>query len=985
MPTKAILNFVIAALFAVLLGASIFKYYLDYSFLNTIANFAESTALTVLFSVALIKAREFTEKLEPLFWYLITAAFFSWLVFNLSLYFILDTSAESTRGFASDLSYFIFCVLLVASIEVKSFSEARKFISRRSLITSISLFLFMVGSFSYFILAPTESAKLQQANNNSFYFYALMDGYLALRWWHISQQETEQQRKCYLLLASASIVWLVVDILRINAQHLAEINWQWLNLLPFVLIYTAIVQYGNHSDHERESKYFRRYHIFNSPIFFLGIISIILLSQDDFFGSEKTQAIRNIELAWVLSTLALSFFQALELFETNKFRKLELKRMQKKYANTVSELENRSKQLDDQRNASQTILDSVTNPIFTLSLDGRIQSCNTATQLLLGYTEKDLIGTSFTELVPATEEFHHFFDYQSYRQQLARNKSGLELESKLNTKDGNEVIVHISLSQGNQAIRDRIIVSLADIREQKKAEQQLHDLRDQFTANISHEFRTPLTIVNGVIDELLNAQIGQRYTQSLETAKRNNLRLIHMVDQLLEVSRLNAESIVIGDLNASDWLAPLCQSYQTIANDKKIDFQLSICEPVLIHGNQQAFEKILYNLLSNAFKYTREGGSVNVVLEEYDNNYQLTIADTGIGISKHEQSNVFNRFQRSESLGDASIPGVGIGLALVKDLVTAMQWTIELSSVVNKGSQFIVTIPKANKSIDELPTTDKRISDSSQIALLTEEVKVHDKTAPVRKSKYMVLIIEDNFDMQRHLETIISPHHQCLVASNGTQGLNMAEEFLPDLILCDVMMPGIDGFEVLTRLKSESMTAHIPVIMLTAKTDRKSKLKGLKNEAEDYISKPFDAEELLLKLTNQINVRKKLQQQYEAQWRGFSENKSIESEPEPGSDFLQELNTYFEANYTDSTYSMNQLANQLAMSDRQLQRKVKALVDISPLELLKRFRLEKAKSQLRQNIQIGLVAQSCGFSSQTYFGRCFKEHFGVTPKKYQQS
>ena len=641
--------------------------------------------------------------------------------------------------------------------------------------------------------------------------------------------------------------------------------------------------------------------------------------------------------------------------------------------------------MDHQVKSNQAILDSINNPIMTLSLSGEILTCNSATQQLLGYQEADLLGRDFSELIPESEEFYHFFDYQSYRQQLAKKRQGLELESKLICMSGDEVIVHISLSQGQSFTRDKIIVSITDIREQKKAEQHLHKLRDEFTANISHEFRTPLTIVNGIVDELMANSAFQEQVPVLEVAKRNNLRLIHMVDQLLELSRMTSESIKITDLDASEWVAPLCLSYQTIANDKGIDYHYSICKNILIRGNQQAFEKILYNLLSNAFKYTPQGGSVNVMLEEREAYYQLTVADNGIGISKQEQSNIFDRFQRAETVNEQTIPGVGIGLALVKELVNSMGWQLSLTSAVNKGAQFVIEIRKA-KNTEQLSKNNKmQQPNNSHVELLEEEVKSQEYVKALKKSKYMVLVIEDNFDMQRHLENIISPRHQCMVASNGIQGLSMAEEFLPDLIICDVMMPQLNGFEVLAKLKQQTMTAHIPIIMLTAKTDRESRLKGLRNEADDYLGKPFDAEELLLKLKNQINLRKTLQQKYEAQWRGFSQSENEPIKAAPVNDFLLLLNQIFEKKYTDQNLSMGQVASELAMSDRQLQRKVKALVDVSPLELLKRFRLEKAKQQLRQNIQIGLVAQSCGFSSQTYFGRCFKEHFGITPKTYQQS
>lgn len=985
MPLKVVINYLTLALLSFVLLYQVVPQTDIVSSSWSTPLIAEFILLTNLVVIALLKSKDCRENLEPLFWILIATAFASWVVLDAIRYIFILQEININVGFIEDIRYFIFCVLMLSAIEVKSFSEVRKAVSWRNMITSFSLFSFLIGAFSYFILAPSESVKLQQTNNNSYFFYALVNSYLIIRWWHIAYQEKKSHRLSYLLFGFAHLAWLSLDFVHMNSNFEQIPLWQWLNLIPYLLIFAAIETNNSTKFDTNTTRYFRRYHIYNSPIFFLGMISIVVLFQNQYLDIEKSASVENTEIIWVFTMMLLAFVQVFELFETNKRRKLKIAHINESNSKILKELEERTKQLNHQVKSNQIILDSINNPIMTLRLSGEILTCNSATEQLLGYREADLIGRNFSELVPESEEFHHFFDYQSYRQQLLKNRQGLELESKLICFSGKEVIVHISLSQGQSFTRDKIIVSLTDIREQKKAEQHLHKLRDEFTANISHEFRTPLTIVNGIVDELMADSSLLRHLPTLEVAKRNNLRLIHMVDQLLELSRLNSESIKLSDLDASQWVEPLCLSYQTIAKDKDIDYHYAICKSIYIHGNQQAFEKILYNLLSNAFKYTPQGGSVNVSLEERETHYRLMVADNGIGISKREQSVIFDRFHRSGAISEQAIPGVGIGLALVKELVNAMGWQLNLTSAIKKGSQFVVEIRKA-KNIEKLPqATEAEPHKDSQIELLEEEVKNRESTEARKKSKYMVLIIEDNFDMQRHLENIISSHHQCLVAANGNQGLSMAEEFLPDLIICDVMMPDIDGFEVLTKLKQQPITAHIPIVMLTAKTDRKSKLKGLRNEADDYLGKPFDAEELLLKLNNQINLRKKLQQKYESQWQGIVQ---VEHDPVndiPENDFLLLLNQQFEKNYTDPNLSMSKLAAKLAMSDRQLQRKVKALVDINPLELLKRFRLEKAKLQLRQNKQIGLVAQSCGFSSQTYFGRCFKEHFGITPKMYQQS
>jgi len=959
---------------------------------SVIQNFHSRYSDTILLgfiSLAIANKLRFCKaRFEQLFWSSIGVAFIAWFVLTIIRLTIWQELSKTNQGLAADVSYFLFYALMITAIEVKSFSKASKFLTQRSLISSLSVITFLLGSFSYLILVPTNiDSTTSFTLRQSFYFYYLLDVYLILRWWHLAWQAKNLAYLGYFLLGLASLNWFVADLLEyliLSEKSSLSNKWvDWLWYLPYGLFYFGVRNLREESEKNASDIRFNSYHLLNSPLFFLGLLSVWFLIESIVNPVVKDNALQNVQIVWLIVTLALAIFQIMELFETNKRRKLYFNEMRSNNDSLIHQLKQITQQMESQSSANQMILNSISNPIFTLDLQGTILTNNLATSQLLGYSEGELINQNFSKLIPQEEEFHRFFDYQSYRQQLAKNSTGLEIESAVLTKSGDKITVHVTISQSSRVNRRTLIVSLADIRQQKKAELQLHDLKDEFTANISHEFRTPLTIVSGVIESLLSQSKDDTVVDQLQIAKRNNLRLIHMVDQLLQLSRVASDSMPIDDIDVSDWVRPICQSYNTIAKDRNIDYSMVICTSILIRGNQQAFENVLYNLLSNAFKYTAQGGSINVLLEENDDHYLLIVADTGIGISKQEQSRIFDRFQRSNSDKQHSIPGVGIGLSLVKDLVSSMNWEISLDSVPHKGSKFIVKINKSLSNHFEGITPASGHVDEKQVSLLQAEIK-QNSTKAFSKSKYLVLVIEDNIDMQRHLENILSPHHQCIVASNGKQGLSMAEEFLPDIIISDIMMPGINGFEVLAILKEQSVTTHIPVILLTAKSDQQSKIKGLITEADDYLTKPFDAEELLIKIINHLKVRKKLQQKYETQWQGFTQVESEVSEQSIESSFLRDLNQIFEHNYTNPSFSMNLLAGELAMSERQLQRKVKALVDIGPLELLKRFRLEKAKLELKQDIQIGLVAQSCGFSSQSYFGRCFKEHFGITPKNYQQ-
>ena len=988
MPKASIIN-IIGSVLLVVFAVIYIHPSIDRSFIQDFSRlYSDAILLAFVLLAVATKLYRSTDKLEPMFWYLIGAAFISWFGLTILRLTYWDQVTPANRGLFSNISYFLFYALMIAAIEIKSFSSAKSFLNQRNLITSLSVLSFLIGSFTYLILAPNQSNLSISANpRNSFYFYILIDCYLIARWWHLSWQSKSNARRGFFILGLASLNWLAADLLEYSilseAKQLPSIWFDWVWYFPYLLFFIGIQNFYDKNRQQKSTAQLSRYHILNSPLFFLGLISTLFLIENTNHADVINVSLKNVQILWLLTIVTLAIFQIIELFNTNNQRNFELAEVKTLNASFVNQLEQNKRLLESQTNTNQMILDTISNPIFTLEMSGRVLSNNLATGHLLGYKETELVGSCFSDLIPKEEEFHHFFDYQSYRQQLAKNNKGLELESAILTKLGERISVHVTISQSNKNSRDKLIVSLADIRQQKEAEKRLHNLKDEFTANISHEFRTPLTIINGIVDELIAKDKNESDIQQLQTAKRNSLRLIHMVDQLLELSRVASDSIPISDLDASDWVEPICHSYNTIAKDRNIDYGFSICRPIFIRGNKQAFENVLYNILSNAFKYTQKGGSINVLLEEKGQGYQLTIADTGVGISKEGQAKVFDRFHRSDSEQHA-IPGVGIGLSLVKDLINSMGWEISLESTPKKGTKFIVQIKSASAEIFSNPKNTKNIVAKQKIELLESEmVSYPDKPAQDR-SKYLVLIIEDNIDMQRHLENILSSHHQCLVASNGLQGLSLADEYLPDIIISDVMMPGIDGFEVLEKLKSHEVSTHIPVILLTAKSDHHSKIKGLSAQADDYLTKPFDAEELVLKIANLLKMRKKMQIKYESQWQGFSKNQTKEIPDEVENAFLLELNNLFEQHYQDASFSMNLLANELAMSERQLQRKIKALVDISPLELLKRFRLDKSKIALKQDTQIGLVAQSCGFSSQTYFGRCFKEHFGITPKVYQQ-
>ena len=332
---------------------------------------------------------------------------------------------------------------------------------------------------------------------------------------------------------------------------------------------------------------------------------------------------------------------------------------------------------------------------------------------------------------------------------------------------------------------------------------------------------------------------------------------------------------------------------------------------------------------------------------------------------------------------------------MVSELVKAHHWQINVFSEYNKGSKFSLIIPCAPAILAE-KSTPTSISQTEVASLLIEP---HNPVKDIRNhSQKVVLVIEDNLDMQSHIKQVIEQHHHSLLAGSGELGLTLAQEYIPDVIICDIMLTGIDGFAVLKQLKSNELTSHIPVILLTARSDLDSRLHGLNLQADEYLSKPFNHQELLTRISNLISNREQIQKRYltnlNKDLQESRKNNSFDNVAElahVSSDdvtldnkFLEKLEAITAEVYTDTDLDIVQLAAKMAMSERQLQRKIKALIGITPNNFIKEFRLKKAKVLLQNGSQVGRIALDVGFSSQTYFGRCFKEMFACTPKQYQQ-
>ena len=538
------------------------------------------------------------------------------------------------------------------------------------------------------------------------------------------------------------------------------------------------------------------------------------------------------------------------------------------------------------------------------------------------------------------------------------------------------------------------------LNEQAKAEArrilELDAVKSRFFANISHEFRTPLTLILGPLkkaqeqlpsseQDQLQADIQLPY-RHVTMMRRNTERLTQLIDQLLDLSKLENGSMKLrvteGDIGR--FLRTIVFSFESLAERKHIHFQTSFPEnDRKAWYDQDKMEKIIVNLLSNAFKYTPKKGSVAIKTALDNGRLKISVEDNGPGISEEDLDKIFDRFYRIEGAADK---GTGIGLALVKELVELHRGQITVESVPGKGTAFKVSLSVQKDAFDiheqdaSLPVSEalpmQYIDDSDG------QPRVLDETLNENTERPLLLIAEDNPDLRRFIAESMQDNFRIISAENGAAGLTLAIDQIPDLVISDVMMPEMDGFELCRRLKMDEHTSHIPVILLTAKAGQQHKLEGLETGADAYLTKPFDEQELHIRARNLVEQRRILRERYARPGqvvRLQPESVAVTSADER---FLQKVSAAIEANMDNEFFSVEDLASAVAFSRSQLHRKVKALTGESPSDLIRSFRLTRAKELLEKGAgNVSEVAMEVGYSSLSYFTRSFKQAFGVLPSE----
>ncbi len=527
----------------------------------------------------------------------------------------------------------------------------------------------------------------------------------------------------------------------------------------------------------------------------------------------------------------------------------------------------------------------------------------------------------------------------------------------------------------------------------KELEQQLvlDRVKTRFFANISHEFRTPLTLIKGPIEDFLRDNDVEKFKEVLPDVHRNSNRLLQLINQLLDLSKLGAGNYQVNTARGDiiPFVKQIVHSFSSLAHRKNIQLETEVDprlrtdlrnEAISFYFDDDILEKILSNLLSNAFKFTPEGGSIIVSLGLSENEkafLELKIEDNGIGIPAEKLPFVFDRFYQADNLVTRPFEGSGIGLSLVKELVELHGGKITAMSKPGEGTAFSCFLPLNNKIATS--GTDVKTVQPIVIPEYIEGGEVGEEETT--KGEPVVLLVEDQQDVRKYIREKLTGDYQVVEAKDGREGLAMAKEQMPDIVISDVMMPKMDGFELCTLLKADNLTSHIPVILLTARAADADKLSGLETGADAYLIKPFNAEELKIRVRNLIKLRNKLRAKFSDKLIVKPSEVTVTSKDRV---FMQQVLDVTEKHLSDEHFSVEQLGSEVNMSTSQINRKLKALINQSAQQFIRSVRMQRAMELLKNNTAtVSEIAYEVGFKDPGYFSKVFKAHFGQQPSEVE--
>lgn len=503
-------------------------------------------------------------------------------------------------------------------------------------------------------------------------------------------------------------------------------------------------------------------------------------------------------------------------------------------------------------------------------------------------------------------------------------------------------------------------------------------LRENFFTNITHEFRTPLTVILGLSRDLQTSD-EEGVSEKAQTIERQGEGLLALINQLLDISKIRSS---VGD---ADWrsgditvqLTMIVESWRDYARSRNVDLQLYSKEPVVMDFVPDYVTKVMNNLISNSLKYTPEYGCVSISAWRRDDRLRIDVSDTGSGMDEETLAHVFEPFYQGES--DARHVGTGVGLALVKQIVDAVQGTIAVESEPGRGTTFRLSIPIRNQVHREVA---EELTASTPPLPMEETMPTDSDEGDDDKCR--LLVIEDNSDIAAYIGSQFAGRYAVSYAADGREGLDKALDQVPDLIITDLMMPGMDGLEVCRQIRGSEITDHIPIIVVTAKITEEERIRGLEAGADAYLAKPFSADELRMRVEKLLERHHHLRDKYSSDTDKQQESQYTDVERR----FLAKVSdvVYLQLSRGKRT-EVSQIASALCMSDRQFYRKIKAITSSTPTAYIQRIKIKKAKSLLDGDAEMsfGEIAERCGFGDYSNFVRTFKSAYGVTPTVYRRS
>lgn len=518
----------------------------------------------------------------------------------------------------------------------------------------------------------------------------------------------------------------------------------------------------------------------------------------------------------------------------------------------------------------------------------------------------------------------------------------------------------------------------------------IDELKTRFFDNITHEFRTPLTLILAPVEQLLKRfQDSADLQRSLGMVERNARQLLRLINQLLDLAKLESGHLTIslqaGD--PGDFVGQIVRAFEPLAREKKLTltYQNELTDYYTFDADK--LEQIAHNLIANALKFT-PSGQVTVRLSA-DSMVQLTVTDTGIGIVAEKLPYIFNRFYQIQNPGSTGLqyqyanPGTGIGLALVKELAGLMGGNVAVSSTSTwadtglSGTVFTVRLPLLRTG--NVHETGMPLRPLLPVSEEVTVVKALHEADGADAEKPLVLVVEDNAELNAFIAGELADRYRVLTASNGDEGWQLAQAELPDLVLSDIMMPGLDGYQLTYKLKTNPATDHIAVVLLTAKIAQPSRLEGLEQGADDYIDKPFHVDELRLRVHNLLARQQTLRAHFQQQFSQPGQPVAVET---PTGAFIKNLYTLIEKHLDDSQFRVDELAREVGMSRRTLHRKLVSVTSLSVTDFIRQYRLKRAGELLRQGHNVSETAYRIGYESPAHFSTMFREFFGKTPTEW---